>query len=73
MNPLPVTAARRILSAGIFALSIGATGAQTLLHHWKLDGDATDAVGGANGTELGGLSYVAGQFGQAVSLDGVDD
>lgn len=44
-----------------------------LIHHWKLDGDASDAVGSANGTEQGGASYAPGRFGQAVSLDGVDD
>lgn len=56
-----------------FSLTALAPSAQTLIHHWKLDGDATDSVGSADGTEQGGASYVAGRFGQAVSLDGVDD
>jgi arylsulfatase A-like enzyme len=47
--------------------------AKALIHHWKLDGDASDSVGSADGTEQGGATYAAGQFGQAVSLDGLDD
>ncbi len=47
--------------------------AAALIHHWKLDGDATDSVGSADGTAQGEAGYALGQFGQAVSLDGVDD
>jgi arylsulfatase A-like enzyme len=56
-----------------FSLTSQDLNAQALLHHWKLDGDATDSVGSADGTEQGGASYTAGLFGQAISLDGVDD
>jgi arylsulfatase A-like enzyme len=65
----------RVLSgAGFLALITGAVTAQTLLHHWKLDGDATDSAGSADGTVSGGTAvYAAGQFGQAISLDGIDD
>jgi hypothetical protein len=45
-----------------------------LVGHWKFDGDATDSSSyGNNGTENGGVSYVDGVCGQAISLDGVND
>ncbi len=45
-----------------------------LVAHYAFDGDATDgSVNSNHGTEYGGLSYVAGVHGQAVSLDGIDD
>ncbi len=56
-----------------FSLTSLAPPPTTLIHHWKLDGDATDSVGTANGTAQGGASYATGRFGQAVSLDGVND
>lgn len=56
-----------------FRLTSLAPSTSALIHHWKLDGNATDSVGGTNGTEQGGVSYTTGQFGQAVSLDGVND
>jgi uncharacterized sulfatase len=56
-----------------FHLTSLAPSPKTLIHHWKLDGNASDSVGGANGTEQGGAGYAQGQFGQAVSLDGVND
>jgi uncharacterized sulfatase len=56
-----------------FSLTSLAPPASTLMHHWKLDGNAADSVGTANGTEQGGAGYATGRFGQAVSLDGVDD
>lgn len=56
-----------------FSLTAYDPNATALIHHWKLDGNATDSVGSANGTAQGGAGYAAGQFGQAVSLDGVDD
>jgi len=56
-----------------FSLTSQDPTAQALLHHWKLDGDATDSVGSADGAEQGGATYTTGQFGQAISLDGVDD
>jgi uncharacterized sulfatase len=56
-----------------FKLTALAPSATALIHHWKLDGNATDSVGTANGTVQGGAGYATGRFGQAVSLDGVDD
>jgi len=45
-----------------------------LLGHYKLDGNANDSSGsGYNGTEIGSPIYVAGKFGQAIELDGVED
>jgi arylsulfatase A-like enzyme len=56
-----------------FSLTSLAPTASTLAHHWKLDGNAIDSVGNANGTAQGGAGYATGRFGQAVSLDGVND
>lgn len=56
-----------------FKLTALAPSATELVHHWKLDGDAIDSVGTANGTAQGGAGYATGRFGQAVSLDGVND
>ncbi|GAA5480112.1 sulfatase-like hydrolase/transferase [Haloferula helveola] len=67
---------RRLPRAGraaLLTLLVGSASAQSLIHHWRLDGDATDAVGSADGTENGGMTYAVGQFGQAASLDGADD
>ena len=41
--------------------------------YYKLDGDATDSWGSNDGTTYGGVSWVDGVRGQAVSLDGSDD
>lgn len=56
-----------------FSLTSLAPTASALAHHWKLDGNASDSVGTANGTAQGGAGYATGRFGQAVSLDGVND
>ena len=39
-----------------------------LQHYWGLDGDALDAIGGADGT-VNGTTTVAGDFGDALSFD----
>ena len=39
-----------------------------LTNYWGLDGDATDAVGGADGT-LNGTTTVAGEFGNGLDFD----
>ncbi len=45
-----------------------------LVAYYAFDGNANDgSVNSNDGTEHGGLSYVAGVYGQAVSLDGIDD
>jgi hypothetical protein len=67
----------RNLLAGVAAtaaLTAGTAHSATLLHNWTFDGNANDSVGSANGTVNGGTAtYVAGQVGQAISLDGIDD
>jgi uncharacterized sulfatase len=62
-----------VWQAGVLLLLTCPIHAQALLHHWELNGDATDSAGSAHGTEIGGLTYTAGRFGQAVHLDGIDD
>ena len=45
-----------------------------LVAHYEFEGNADDSSGnGNNGEEFGGVSYVDGVIGQAVSFDGVDD
>jgi hypothetical protein len=44
-----------------------------LIAYYKFEGNAKDSVGGNNGSEFGGPTYVSGAFGQAINLDGVDD
>ena len=45
-----------------------------LIAHYKFDGNADDSSGNNyHGTEKGGAGYVAGKFGQAIHLDGIDD
>jgi hypothetical protein len=72
---------KTILSLAVIAgmiLAATESRAASLIHHWALDGDATDSgtTGGHNGTEQGGAFYTTGgggKFGEAVSLDGDDD
>lgn len=44
-----------------------------ITHDWPADGDATDTVGGADGTLVGGTSFGPGLFDQGFVFDGVDD
>jgi hypothetical protein len=44
-----------------------------LVSRYKFDGDAGDSVNGNHGTELGGPTYTAGLYNQAIDLDGIDD
>ena len=48
-------------------------GNQGLTNYWKLDGHATDSVGGSNGALMNGPTTVRGAFGQALQFDGVND
>ena len=41
-----------------------------LLGWWKVDGDTMDIIGGNNGHLQGGIGFVPGEVGQALSLDG---
>lgn len=43
-----------------------------LTHYWGLNGNATDAVGGSNGT-LNGTTTISGSFGGGLAFDQVDD
>ena len=43
-----------------------------LVGWWKFDDIANDSVGSNNGTISGGVTYVDGKIGRAVSFDGVD-
>ena len=48
--------------------------ANGLVAHYEFEGDADDSSGNDNdGEEFGGVSYVDGVIGQAVSFDGIDD
>jgi hypothetical protein len=42
--------------------------AECPLAHWALDGNASDRVGGFDGDELNGVTYVPGRSGQAADL-----
>lgn len=55
-----------------FSLTAFSPATSVLKHHWKLDGNANDSLGIANGNLQNGAGYVAGRFGQAVSLNGVN-
>jgi hypothetical protein len=41
-------------------------------HYWRLDGNALDSLGSANGT-VNGASTVTGRYGYALDFDGVND
>jgi len=45
-----------------------------LIAYWPFDGDLDDAVGDSHGTGQGGdpIAFTGGQFGEGISLDGVD-
>jgi predicted outer membrane repeat protein len=51
------------------ATSLPAAG---LVSWWRGDGNANDAVGGNNGTLVGGVTYAAGKVGQAFSFNGTN-
>lgn len=60
-----------------FMLACHSTHAASLIHNWTFDGNTNDSAGSANGTfndtNTSGQTYVAGQIGQALAFDGVDD
>ncbi len=56
------------------SLSLQATLLDGLVAHLTFDGNANDISGnGNNGTEVNGVTYGNGVFGQAAVLDGIDD
>ncbi len=52
-------------AASVTPADPGTTG---LIAHYKLDGDAKDAVGGHDGTATGSPQFVAGKVGQAMNI-----
>lgn len=44
--------------------------ASSLVGYWKLNGDATSALGKDNGKAVGNVTYVDGKFGKAAHFDG---
>jgi hypothetical protein len=52
--------------------TIFATTPQPAFSWWKFDNNANDSAGSINGTPVGNPTYVAGNSGQAISLDGDD-
>ncbi|MDC0937013.1 LamG domain-containing protein [Pirellulales bacterium] len=72
------TVAPSVSAAAAFIAVVAAAtvSSAALVAHYRFDGNATDSVtGGAanDGVENGGVGYSAGQVGQALDLDGVDD
>jgi len=58
----------------VFLLLIAALPANAdLLHRWKADGDATDAVGDDDGALVGDAGFTPSISDQAFSFDGIDD
>ena len=55
------------VSLGLGFSSVASAG---LIHLWEANGDATDSVGGVDGTLDGGITYAAGIDGQAFSFSG---
>lgn len=55
--------------SGAIDEGLGLTG---LTNYWSADGNATDTIGGANGT-ISGPTYTTGKFGQAWKFDGIND
>jgi len=57
-----------VVLLGLFMVN---TATAELVAHWAFDGDATDSTGnGHDGVEQNGPVYVAGQFKQAIEVDG---
>jgi hypothetical protein len=52
--------------------TISATTPQPPISWWKLDNNASDSAGAITGTARGNPTYVAGNSGQAIDLDGND-
>ena len=58
----------------LVASSVGIAGATSgLVSYWLADGDPDDAADSNDGTLVNGATFASGKFGQAFSLDGVDD
>ena len=64
------TARMAVLGAVSLLLSAAPAGAATLVHHWKGNDDAVDAVAANNGVWHGTEAYATGVVGNAFSFDG---
>jgi hypothetical protein len=74
--------ARTLLGAGLAALAFLSGAARVrgqclppptnLVSWWAAQGDASDVTGTNNGTPQGGVTFAAGEVGQAFSFDGVN-
>jgi hypothetical protein len=62
-----------MLVATVLTFTMSAEGG--LISHFKFNGNAADSAGGSTGatTIHGGASFVAGNVGQAISFDGIND
>ncbi|MBN2211811.1 MAG: LamG domain-containing protein [Sedimentisphaerales bacterium] len=55
----------------VLCLSVGSMVSADLVHHWALDGDATDSGSvPVNGVEVGGVTYAASPLGGAAVFNG---
>lgn len=65
-----------VLLAGLASLAMIQAASAAVIGHWSLDEvsgtTAADAVNGNNATTVGAVSWIPGQIGNAVSLDGVN-
>jgi hypothetical protein len=58
----------------VLVLGLGGRASAAIVAHYQFDGNANDSSGNnLHGTAYGGPSYVAGVFGQALNLDGIND
>ena len=62
-----------VLLTFVLVVSLLGNASAALIGHYKLDGNANDETGNNPGTEMGSPTYVAGVFGQAISLNGAGD
>src|SRR5688572_9766695 len=66
----------RALALSCFCLAVfaGRLPAQTLVHRWAFENNFNDTSGSSNhGTPSGAPTFVAGRFGQGVSIVSPDD
>ncbi|MCX6876245.1 MAG: putative Ig domain-containing protein [Verrucomicrobia bacterium] len=82
-GPLPMRSAtsqrqkRSLLAIAVAALTLGHAAAVPLpancVSWWRAENTFADSVGTNHGTGLNGVTYAAGEVGQAWSFDGTDD
>jgi hypothetical protein len=62
-----------LASLGLLLATAPPTGAATLAHWWKGNGDFVDTIAANNGAAVGNTTFATGHDGQAFSFDGNDD